>query len=100
MGHPEIGSSVEAINRRLLDIPFLDVHAKMMGHTPRELFSRHAWDFTTPKYLDFPSRGIFHVQVGGGATTGVVSAVNRNSSRWMRARLKAYRDNPVKFKSQ
>jgi hypothetical protein len=99
MGHPEIGSSVEAINRRLLDIPFLDVHAKMMGHTPRELFSRHAWDFTTPKYLDFPSRGIFHVQVGGGATTGVVSAVNRNSSRWMRARLKAYRDNPVKFKS-
>ncbi len=34
----------------------------------------------------------------GGATTGVVSAVNRNSSSCMRSRLKAYRDNPVKFK--
>ncbi|WP_318378596.1 hypothetical protein [Enterobacter sp.] len=98
MGHPEIGHSVEAINDRLLNIEFLDVHAKMMGHTPRELFNRHAWDMSEPKYRDFPLRGIFHVQVGGGATTGVVSAVNRNSSSWMRSRLKAYRDNPVKFK--
>jgi hypothetical protein len=47
--------------------------------------------------VDFPSRGIFHVQVGGGATTGVVSAVNNNSS-WMRAKLAAYRNNPVKLK--
>lgn len=98
MGHPEIGSSVSAINRRLLETEFLDAHASMMGHNAQELFSRHQWDFTEPKYGDFPSRGIFHVQVGGGATTGVVSAVNRNSSRWMRAKLKAYRDNPVKFK--
>ena len=97
MGHPEIGSSIEAIHPRLLSIEFLDVHASMMGHNPKELFSRHEWDFTTPKYLDFPSRGIFHVQVGGGATTGVVSAVNHNSSRWMRAKLVAYRNNPVKF---
>lgn len=98
MGHAEIGRSVDAINERLLNIEFLDVHAPMMAHNPRELFSRHEWDFTTPKYLDFPSRGIFHVQVGGGATTGVVSAVNHNSSSWMRAKLKAYRNNPVKFK--
>lgn len=97
MGHPEIGSSVSAINPRLLNIEFLDVHTSMMGHNPQELFSRHEWDFSAPKYQDFPSRGIFHVQVGGGATTGVVSAVNRNSSRWMRAKLKAYRDAPVKF---
>jgi hypothetical protein len=97
MGHAEIGSAVEAINAKLLNIEFLDVHASMMGSTPRELFSRHEWDLSEPKYVDFPSRGIFHVQVGGGATTGVVSAVNRNSSRWMRAKLKAYRDNPVKF---
>jgi hypothetical protein len=46
--------------------------------------------------VDFPSRGIFHVQVGGGATTGV--AVNNNSSSWMRAKLAAYRNNPVKLK--
>ncbi|EKZ5286389.1 hypothetical protein REV77_004000 [Klebsiella aerogenes] len=97
MGHAEIGSAVEAINPNLLDIEFLDVHASMMGHNPRELFSRHQWDFNEPKYVDFPARGIFHVQVGGGATTGVVSAVNRNSSRWMRAKLKAYRDNPLRF---
>ncbi|EOA5554373.1 hypothetical protein WAZ86_22645 (plasmid) [Escherichia coli] len=48
--------------------------------------------------MDFPSRGIFHVQVGGGATTGVVSTVNNNSSSWMRAKLAAYRNNPVKLK--
>ncbi|WP_434662703.1 hypothetical protein ACMYSL_10625 [Klebsiella sp. MISC125] len=98
MGHAEIGSSMEAINADLLDIEFLDVHASMMGKNPRELFKRHEWDFTEPKYVDFPSRGIFHVQVGGGATTGVVSAVNNNSSSWMRAKLAAYRNNPVKLK--
>lgn len=98
MGHAEIGSSMDAINADLLDIEFLDVHASMMGKTPRELFQRHEWDFTEPKYVDFPSRGIFHVQVGGGATTGVVSAVNNNSSSWMRAKLAAYRNNPVKLK--
>lgn len=97
MGHAEIGSAVEAINADLLDIEFIDVHASMMGKNPRELFQRHEWDFTEPRYVDFPSRGIFHVQVGGGATTGVVSAVNNNSSRWMRAKLAAYRDNPLKF---
>lgn len=97
MGHPEIGSAVDAINTKLLDIEFLDVHVGMMGCNPRDLFSRQSWDLSTAKYHDFPSRGIFHVQVGGGATTGVVSAVNRNSSRWMREKLKAYRDNPVKF---
>lgn len=97
MGHAEIGNTLEAINPKLLNIEFLDVHASMMGRTPRELFSRHEWDFTTAKYQDFPSSGIFHVQVGGGATTGVVSAVNRNSSRWMREKLLSYRANPVKF---
>jgi len=97
MGHPEIGDDIEAINENLLNIEFLDVHTSMMGHNPRELFSRHPWDFSQAKYVDFPSRGIFHVQVGGGATTGVVSAVNRNSSSWMRAKLKAYRTKPVKF---
>lgn len=97
MGHPEIGSSVKAINPDLLNIAFLDAHVSMMGRNVQELFSRHEWDFSAPKYQDFPSRGIFHVQVGGGATTGVVSAVNRNSSRWMREKLKAYRDAPVKF---
>lgn len=99
MGHAEIGNSVDAINETLLNIEFPSVHAGMMGRNPRELFNRHPWDVTTPKYLDFPSRGIFHVQVGGGATTGAVSAVNMDSSKWMRAKLKAYRDNPVKFKS-
>lgn len=99
MGHPEIGSSVAAINPRLMAVEFLDAHATMMGPDALALFSRHRWDFSTPKYFDFPSRGIFHVQVGGGATTGVVSGVNRDSSRWMRAKLKAYRDNPVIFKS-
>jgi hypothetical protein len=98
MGHAEIGNSVDTINETLLNIEFPSVHAGMMGHNPRELFNRHTWDMTTPKYLDFPSRGIFHVQVGGGATTGVVSAVNLDSSKWMRGKLKAYRDNPVKFK--
>ncbi|MEO3989430.1 hypothetical protein [Pseudocitrobacter cyperus] len=98
MGHPEIGDDITAINSRLLNTEFLDVHAKMMGRNAKELFERHPCDFSAPKYYDFPSRGIFHVQVGGGATTGVVSGVNRDSSRWMRAKLKAYRDNPVRFK--
>ncbi|MFZ8729549.1 hypothetical protein ACO1ZG_22995 [Enterobacter kobei] len=52
--------------------------------------------FITTDYLQ--QCRIFHVQVGGGATTGVVSAVNNNSSSWMRAKLAAYRNNPVKLK--
>ena len=71
-------------------------YASMMGNDTRELFSRHSWDLSTPKYLDFPSRGIFHVHLGGGATTGVISGVG-DASSWMRNKLKAYRDNPVKF---
>ncbi|HCL5271639.1 TPA: hypothetical protein N2G31_001182 [Salmonella enterica] len=97
MGLAEIGSSVEAINAELLDIEFLDVHTRMMGKNPRELFRRHEWDFFEPKYVDFPSCDIFHVQVGGGATTGVASAVNNNSSRQMRKKLAACRDNSLKF---
>lgn len=93
MGHAEIGTTLEAINPKLLNIEFRDVHASMIGCTPRELFSRHGRDFSGAKYQDFPSRGIFPVQVGGG----VVSAVNRNSSRWMREKLQSYRKSPVKF---
>jgi hypothetical protein len=96
MGHAEIGTSVEAINGRLLALPFDAAYVATMSNNTRELFSRHSWDLSAPKYLDFPSRGIFHVHLGGGATTGVISGVGDTSS-WMRNKLKAYRDNPVKF---
>lgn len=96
MGHSEIGTSADAIHERLLALKFDAAYASMMGNDTRELFSRHSWDLSTPKYLDFPSRGIFHVHLGGGATTGVISGVG-DASSWMRNKLKAYRDNPVKF---
>ncbi|MBB1202495.1 hypothetical protein EGM70_19630 [Enterobacteriaceae bacterium 89] len=96
LGHAEIGSDPEAINEKLLDMSFNPSFAGMMGATPRELFSRHQWDMTRPRYVDFPSMGIFHVQLGGGATTGVVSAVGDTSS-WVRNKLKAYSNAPVPF---
>ncbi|MBW7984038.1 hypothetical protein [Enterobacillus tribolii] len=96
LGHAEIGSSVDAINDTLLDLAFSPAFVDMMGNDTRELFSRHTWDLTEPKYMDFPARGIFHVQLGGGATTGVVSAVG-DTSNWVRNRLNVYRNNPVPF---
>lgn len=96
MGHAKISNSLGTINTDLLDIELLDIHASIMGKKPQEIYQRHERDFMDPKYVDFSSRGIFHLQVGGGENTGVVSAVNNNSN-WMRAKLAAYSDNPIKF---
>ncbi|MFJ2994574.1 hypothetical protein [Pandoraea sp. NPDC087047] len=96
LGHPEIGSAVDAIHPHLLSVEFNPVYEPTMGSNARELFSRHAWNLSAPKYLDFPRRGIFSVLLGGGATTGVVSAVG-DPSNWVRTRLAAYRENPVTF---
>lgn len=96
LGHPEIADNLSAIHPTLLNMAFNPAFAGMMGNTPRELFGRHQWDLTAPRYVDFPSMGIFHVQLGGGATTGVVSAVG-DSSNWVRNKLRAYRDAPVAF---
>ncbi|VVD95750.1 hypothetical protein PHO31112_01860 [Pandoraea horticolens] len=96
LGHPEIGAAVDAIHPYLLSVEFNPVYAPTMGSNARELFSRHAWNLSAPKYLDFPQRGIFSVLLGGGATTGVVGAVGDPSS-WVRTRLAAYRENPVTF---
>lgn len=96
MGHPEIGTSVNAINTQLLDIKFIPAFVDTLGRNVRELFSRHPWNLSQPGYLDFPARGIFHVQLGGGATTGVVSAVG-DPGNWVRTRLHTYRNHPVMF---
>ncbi len=99
LGHPEVGSDVNAINPKLLDMAFNPSFEDMMTGSPRALFGRTTWDITEPRYVDFPAMGIFHVQLGGGATTGVVSAVG-DTSGWVRNKLKAYRNTPVAFKDK
>lgn len=94
MGHPEIGADANKIHDTLLAVKFT-AHPEM-GEDAKALFSRHKWDLSKPKYLDFPTYGIFHVQLGGGMTTGVVSTIG-DPSDWMRKRLHDYRDMPVMF---
>ncbi|MCP1292183.1 hypothetical protein NK214_18535 [Chromobacterium sp. S0633] len=97
MGHPEIGADANKIHDTLLAVKFT-AHPEM-GEDAKALFSRHKWDLSKPKYLDFPTYGIFHVQLGGGMTTGVVSTIG-DPSDWMRKRLHDYRDKPVMFEPE
>lgn len=74
--------------------------AKLVGNTPGDMYQRNKnFDVSFPAYTDFPLRGIFHVELGGGSTVGMVPPVQGNDVdlTWANDKLKAYAANPVTF---
>lgn len=97
-GDANIGSSLSNIHpiALALDFPGAGDHKKNMGENVAELLSRRSWDMSVSHYNDFHTRGIFHVQLGGGTTTGIVTDVG-NKSNWVIPRLQKYHINPIKL---
>ncbi|KAL4897447.1 hypothetical protein BDV59DRAFT_167748 [Aspergillus ambiguus] len=93
-GDPNIGSDYHQVNEKILALQFPN-NTEIMGKTAEEMFIRsEPFDITLPAYRDFLYRGIFAVLLGGGSTTGIVSATG-DPSPWVRDRLNAYMDNPI-----
>ena len=97
-GDPDLGSDYTRIHPNVLALAFPDAFKSVMTETVASLFQRATpFDVSAPYYTDFPLRGIFCVSLGGGATTGMVSAVG-NPEAWVRQKLADYARNPVQFK--
>jgi hypothetical protein len=93
LGHPEIAGDMHQIHKTVLDFEF--PHPVRQYVFVRDLFE-NPFDLTRPDYGTFPLRGLFSVLLGGGSTTGIVSIIG-DSSPWVRDKLAAYAENPVKF---
>lgn len=93
-GDAAIGNSVENIHTTILNIkpstlvPHPDVRSLFTAALP--------FDLGYPHYLDFPTRGIFSVLLGGGATTGVVTTIG-TTGPWTQEKVAAYMAAPVGF---
>ncbi|MFM0174189.1 hypothetical protein [Paraburkholderia sediminicola] len=97
LGDPAIGSNYENVHPTILALQFPEAFQQYMGATAEDMFIRsEPFDISNPLYGDFPLRGIFTVLLGGGATTGIVSAIG-NPEPWARQKLNAYMDNPITF---
>jgi len=97
LGDPAIGSDYRNVHPTILALTFPAVFQQSMGVTAKDMFLRsEPFDISNPMYGDFPLRGIFTVLLGGGATTGIVSAIG-NPEAWARDKLNAYMNSPVSF---
>ena len=97
LGDPAIGSDYHNANPTILALQFPEAFQQYMGVTAEDMFIRSGpFDISNPSYDDFPLRGIFTVLLGGGATTGIVSAIG-NPEPWARQKLNAYMDSPIGF---
>jgi len=97
LGDPAIGSDYHHVNPKILALQFPEAFQQYMGATAEDMFIRsEPFDISNPLYGDFPLRGIFSVLLGGGATTGMVSAIG-NPESWVRGKLNAYMDSPIPF---
>ncbi|WP_168795021.1 hypothetical protein [Paraburkholderia aromaticivorans] len=97
LGDPAIGSNYDNVHPVILALQFPEAFKQNMGATVEDMFIRsEPFDISNPLYGDFPLRGIFSVLLGGGATTGIVSAIG-NPEPWARQKLKAYMDEPITF---
>ena len=97
LGDPAIGSDYHHVNPKILALQFPEAFQQYMGATAEDMFIRsEPFDISNPLYGDFPLRGIFSVLLGGGATTGMVSAIG-NPESWTRGKLNAYMDSPIPF---
>ncbi|WP_144111914.1 hypothetical protein [Paraburkholderia sp. BCC1886] len=97
LGDPAIGSDYQNVNPTILALQFPAAFQQYMGATAEDMFIRsEPFDISKPMYGDFPLRGIFTVLLGGGATTGIVSAIG-NPEPWAREKLNAYMNAPIPF---
>ncbi len=98
-GQPEIGSNAENINATVRNFR-LPAHfpAPYANEPVSALFTRGPFDLSQPTYSDFPLRGIFSVQLGGGATTGMVRDIGKTGP-WTGAKVAAYMDNPIPLRT-
>ncbi|ASV98325.1 hypothetical protein [Paraburkholderia aromaticivorans] len=97
LGDPAIGTDYRNVHPTILALKFPSVFQPSMGATAEDMFLRsEPFDISNPMYGDFPLRGIFTVLLGGGATTGIVSAIG-NPEAWARDKLNAYMSKPISF---
>jgi len=91
---PAIGNSTKNINPKVLAIKPGGINPHP---TVQDLFaSAEPWDLSTPANQDFPLRGIFTVLLGGGATTGIITAAGKTGP-WTQDKVGAYMTNPIAF---
>ncbi|KJZ70825.1 hypothetical protein HIM_09784 [Hirsutella minnesotensis 3608] len=96
-GDSAIGSDLYKINERVLALRMPE-HLPSAGKDVKEVFQRaEPFDLSKPAYESLPSRGIFAVFLGGGATTGLVSSIGSSSS-WARDKVKTYMNSPIPLK--
>lgn len=103
-GDPELGSQVENIHQRVRDFSFsqhgASYIAENVGGTPGEVYLHGGgFDVSQPAYRDFPLRGIFHIELGGGSTVGMVPPTGGRGAdlSWSNQKLAEYFEHPVKF---
>ena len=95
-GDENIGSSITNINPAVLTIQ-LNGTLTRGAESVQELFDRaEPWDVSGPTYVDFPTRGIFTVLLGGGQTTGIVTSVGK-TGLWTQEQVSNYMNAPISF---
>lgn len=96
LGDPAIGWDYHNVNATILGLQF-PTSFPAMGATAEDMYIRsEPFDISAPMYTDFPLRGIFAVLLGGGSTTGLVSAIG-NPEPWTREKINAYMNDPISF---
>jgi hypothetical protein len=97
LGDAAVGSDYHHVHPNILALQFPPVFQADMGASAEDMFIRSVpFDISSPAYSDFPVRGFFTLLLGGGSTTGIISAVG-NPEPWVRNKLNAYMDNPIRF---
>jgi len=104
-GDPELASKVDNIHPKVRNFSFSKHNAaaiaQLVGDTPGAMYQHGgAFDVTRPAYRDFPLRGIFHVELGGGSTVGMVPPTGGRKAdlNWGNQKLAEYAEHPVEFK--
>lgn len=96
-GDADFAGNINKMNKTVREFKFPAQMAAQGGATPEDLFKRaEPFDLSLPAYTDFPLRGIFSIQLGGGSTTGIISAVG-NPDNWVRNKLRNYAAQPIPF---
>ncbi|EFY96498.1 hypothetical protein X797_008727 [Metarhizium robertsii] len=95
LGDAAVGSSYHNVHPNILQLKFT---LPYMGEDGRRIFIRaEPFDLTEPAVKDLLLCGIFTVLVGGPSTTGIIVASFGNRGPWVRKKLKAYGENPIRF---
>lgn len=105
-GDEIIGGDVNNINSTIRDFSFIDHNAEalaeLVGNTAGDMYAaKPHFDIYLPAYKDFALKGIFHVQLGGRNSLGMVPPAIGDKHDvdldWINEKLEAYAKNPVTF---